>query len=321
MTKFAIGMAFAGKSSPYAYYNTVEQIQELVKVAQELGPVILDTGRRYPLEGKGQSEELIGETALGGDVLIDTKIVSSFPGSHSRENINICYSESVKALNGKPINVLYLHAPDRSTPLEETLESMDKLYRKRGYRYLGLSNYSPEEVSKIVQICRKNNFVLPSYYQGQYNVLNASKANSKLLPILREHNIAYFAYSPLAGGLFSKSAAKGELKGTARFGQEGTHLTKLYAEAYLKPSVMAAVERIQQESENFGLSTVEVVLRWLVYHSALSSLDGIILGGSKVEHVKASVEYIKRGKLPDHLVRNINNSIKNIGEDAPYAWL
>lgn len=51
------------------------------------------------------------------------------PGDHRPERLKQIIQDSIKALNGKKIRTLYLHAPDRSTPFEETARGMDELYK------------------------------------------------------------------------------------------------------------------------------------------------------------------------------------------------
>jgi aflatoxin B1 aldehyde reductase len=83
--------------------------------------------------------------------------------------------------------------PDRTTPFEETCESMDKAYREGKFRRFGLSNHTAEEVEKIVQICEARGLVKPSVYQGQYNAI-VRGGQLELFPVLRKHGIAFFAW-------------------------------------------------------------------------------------------------------------------------------
>lgn len=66
----------------------------------------------------------------------------------------------------------------------------------------GISNYTIEDVEQIAAICKAKGYPLPVAYQGLYNALSRRMEES-LLPVLRKHNIAFYAYSPAAGGVFS----------------------------------------------------------------------------------------------------------------------
>jgi aryl-alcohol dehydrogenase-like predicted oxidoreductase len=98
------------------------------------------------------------------------------------------------------VDVYYIHAPDRRVPLQDLLAGLDAVYRAGKFKRLGLSNFLPEEVSDVIRICKENGYVLPTVYQGNYNAV-ARHSETTLLPILRENNIAFYAYSPIAGML------------------------------------------------------------------------------------------------------------------------
>lgn len=100
---------------------------------------------------------------------------------------------SLAALKTSKINVWYLHGPDRTTPFEETLEAVNKVYGAGKFSRFGISNFSPDEVEKVVQICEQKGYIKPSVYQGPYNAI-ARGGEKDLFPILRKHNISFDAY-------------------------------------------------------------------------------------------------------------------------------
>jgi aryl-alcohol dehydrogenase-like predicted oxidoreductase len=106
------------------------------------------------------------------------------PGDHSPEALRRTFGISLKKLAPLKVRVLYLHAPDRSVPFEDTLREVDKIH-KEGLLYVyqlmklpnlnrdgtfsqtfGLSNFAAWEVAEIVTICRMNNWIQPRIYQG-----------------------------------------------------------------------------------------------------------------------------------------------------------
>lgn len=91
------------------------------------------------------------------------------------------------------LNIEYLHAPDRTTPFEETCEAMDVAYRAGHFSQFGLSNYSVDDVRQIVEVCERRGFVKPTVYQGRYNPL-CRLGESELFPVLRENGISFYAY-------------------------------------------------------------------------------------------------------------------------------
>lgn len=208
----------------------------------------------------------------------------------------------------------YLHLPDRSVPFEDTMSGLQELYETGAFKRLGLSNFLPHEVEEMVSIAEKHGWVKPSVYQGNYNAV-ARGAEAELLPTLRRHNIAYYAYSPSAGGFLTKTPEG--LVG-ARWDESGS-LGKLYSTLYKKPSLLAALKTWGELAAEEGVSKGELAYRWNMYSSALSPAhgDGLIVGASKVEQLKEVIGWIAKGPLSNAVVEKIDVLWESIKEDAP----
>lgn len=97
--------------------------------------------------------------------IIDTKVKSFAPGDHKSEAVHASVKESFDLLGVDKVNILYLHAPERTTPFEETLRAIDEVYKQGKFKKFGLSNYTAAEVAEILSIVDKNNFIRPTVYQ------------------------------------------------------------------------------------------------------------------------------------------------------------
>lgn len=176
-----------------ARFNLPDEVNGFINTFYSRGYTQIDTARSYSPHARGSSEPRLGAVEAGKKFIIDTKVLSQTPGSHTRERIETGINESLEALKIKQINIEYLHQPDRQTPFEETVEAMDKAYREGKFKSFGLSNYAAAEVEQIVEICERRGFVKPSVYQGQYNPIVRGGEN-ELFPILRKHGIAFYAW-------------------------------------------------------------------------------------------------------------------------------
>lgn len=112
---------------------------------------------------------------------------------HQRDKILESVETSLKELKVSQTNIYYLHMPDRTTPLEETLEAINEAYKAGKFKKFGVSNFSPDEVEQTLQICKEKGYVKPTVYQGQYNAV-VRGFEKGLFPILRENGIAFYAY-------------------------------------------------------------------------------------------------------------------------------
>lgn len=187
-------------------YDTPDEVKAFLDTFYEHGGRHLDTSRNYSPGARGSSEPRLGAASAGSRFNIDTKILG-LPGDgpfHTAQQVKSSVDASIADLklpDGVKIDIMYLHLPDRDTPLEETCEAMNQAYQEGKFKRFGISNYTADEVEQIVAICKDKGYVAPAVYQGQYNPLVRS-GEDILFPVLRKHGIAFYAYSPAAAGVF-----------------------------------------------------------------------------------------------------------------------
>ncbi|KAH6974606.1 NADP-dependent oxidoreductase domain-containing protein [Ilyonectria sp. MPI-CAGE-AT-0026] len=292
-------------------YSSVDVVQKWLELVEELGFKTIDTAQLY-----GASEELLGKAGAASRFTIDTKV----PGALAPELTTGSYvissgKQSLAKLGVDSVDVYYLHAPDRRVPLKDTLSGLNELYKQGAFKRLGLSNFLGNEVEEIVKIAKENSFVVPTVYQGNYSAV-ARRADNEIFPILRKHGIAFYAYSPIAGGFLSRSKAT-LADPNGRFGK-GDKLAGLYNGMYNRPSFVAALDIWGQIAEKEGVSRAELAYRWATYHSKLDAKlgDALIVGASKEEQLKETVQAIKKGPLSAAAVKSIEGVWESVKADA-----
>ncbi|WP_152361352.1 aldo/keto reductase [Microlunatus speluncae] len=181
----------------------------------ELGVTFWDTANRYN-NGSGNSERIIGRWFRANpdqrrDVVLATKVHGGMDGytpNHcglSRGAIVDALDASLARLQLDYVDVLYFHRPDPSTPVEESLETVDDLVRAGKIRYLAVSNFSVDQLSELVDVaggisrrCR------PVAVQNQFDPVNGeTDDHSGVLKFCAENSISYVPYSPLGRGLLT----------------------------------------------------------------------------------------------------------------------
>ena len=256
----------------------------------------IDTAFDYRFGPNDGSESRLGAAGAASRFTIHTKVHSGEPGAHQATNIEKSIKQSLEELKMDSVETMFLHVPDRDTPFEESAKAMDKAYKEGKFRKFGLSNYAPEEVQKFIDICQENGYVKPSVYQGGYNPI-VRAGEKHLFPILRKNGMAFFAYSPTAGGLFTGNSA------TATRWSTDNQIGQVYNMIYSSPAVKASVEEVMTAAKKHGLSGHEAALRWTMFHSVLDGKygDGVLFGYSKLDHVRQSMEAYEKGPLPKDL--------------------
>ncbi|KIW62956.1 hypothetical protein PV04_09841 [Phialophora macrospora] len=286
-------------------YSNVGAVEELLDVLEREGIKQIDTAQLY---GNGTSEELLGEAKAGSRFLIDTKHVGGWiPGNSSREQVVERGHESLRRLGAKKVNIFYIHAPDPKFPLEETLAGINDLYRAGTFDRFGLSNFTAAEVEEAIRIAKEKDFVVPSVYQGNYNAV-ARRTETELFPVLRKHGMAFYAYSPMAGGFLTKTREKLSQSsgGEGRWSRE-TAFGQLYHALYNKPSLLEALDIWNEISETSKIPTAELAYRWIAYHSHLDgkSGDAVVIGASRITQLEQTLAALRRGPLPEAVQKRI----------------
>lgn len=254
--------------------------------AIDSGINFIDTADVYD---RGNSEEYIGRTLKGKrhQVIIATKFgapMGQNPNERggSRHYILRAVDDSLKRLQTDYIDLYYMHMPDSSTPIEETLSALDNLVSSGKVRYIGCSNFAAWQVNEALWTSKTNHLTAFVVVQQRYNLLSR-EIERELVPCCEAHDIGIIPYSPLANGL---------LTGKYRQGQEPPK------DSRLSTTVLPGMKRVLDETnwevlsklETFagecGHTIGELAIAWQL---AKPWLVSVIAGARKVEQVTSNV--------------------------------
>ncbi|KAL2850520.1 NADP-dependent oxidoreductase domain-containing protein [Aspergillus pseudodeflectus] len=314
MSSQAVKLIFGGASFGPAMeseFTTVDATKGALHLLEAGGVATIDTARMYP-----DSEEYLGQAGAAARFAIDTKYPGGFsPTPSSKEGLIASAEESINALRTEQVEVYYIHAPDRRVPLQDLLAGVDAVYRSGKFKRLGLSNFLPEEVKEAIRICKENDYVVPSVYQGNYNAV-ARHSESTLLPILREHGIAFYAYSPIAGGFLTKDV-KALVGGAEGRWNPQTPTGGLFNSLYTKPAMLEGLKLWGEIATDAGISKADLAYRWVAYHSILKEGDGLIFGARNGKQIQRTLEGLKNGPLSVDVVEKIARVWEVVKHEAP----
>ncbi|BBK42701.1 oxidoreductase [Allostella vacuolata] len=186
--------------------TAADEATRIVGMARDAGVNFIDTADFY---GQGGSERMLG-AAIAGDRrhwVLATKVgLAMGPGPHrsglGRKWMLRAIEDSLARLGTDHVDIWYLHADDRETPLEETLAAAGDAIRAGKVRYLGLSNFDGWRLAEAVRLSRRMGLPAPVVSQPLYNL--ATRGNeAEHLPACRALGLGVVPYSPLARGVLT----------------------------------------------------------------------------------------------------------------------
>lgn len=265
----------------------------LVDCCLDAGINFFDTANVY---NKGLSEIIVGKTLKGrrDKVVLASKVRGKMgdgpdESGLSRAAILKAIDESLRRLETDYLDLYYLHQPDYSVRIEESLEAMDRLVQAGKVRYPASSNYSAWQVCQMQWIAEKNGYRPAVVTQPMYNLL-ARGIKAEYLPMCREFGVSTVVYKPLAGGMLTgKQRREAPLAGT-RFDKNQMYLDRYWHDTYFD-----AVEGLGEIERGAGRSPVSLALNWLLHHTAA---DCVILGASRLEQLQENLKALEEGPLP-----------------------
>ncbi len=208
---------FGGRADEQSSLRVLDQ-------ALDVGINFIDTANIY---AGAKSEEIIGKGLKGkrDKVIIGTKFgmtMGQEPNmiGGSRRHMMDMVEDSLKRLQTDYIDLYTLHAPDKNTPIEETLRAFDDLIRQGKVRSIGSSNFAAWQVVEAAWAAKSLNVSGFVSEQPYYNVLKRG-IEKELIPACRKYGVSVVPYFPLESGLLTGKYRKGEDP------PEGSRLSKM----------------------------------------------------------------------------------------------
>ncbi len=301
-TDLAVSRAAFG-TMPFGTQADEAECRRMIDYCIDHGMNFFDTANMY---NGGLAETVLGNVLKGrrDRVVLASKVRFPMGDAPDRQGLSRAailraIDESLKRLHTDYVDLYYLHAPDWSVPIEESLEAMDQLVRTGKVRYPASSNYAGWQVVQMLWISEKNGYKPPYVSQPMYNVL-ARGIEQEYLSMCKQFGISTVVYNPLAGGLLTGKQPRQEPIAGTRFDKN-----QLYLDRYWHQGYFDAVEELRKAGEKAGRSLIDISINWLWHHTAA---DCVILGASRLDQLKQNLDVIEKGgPLPGTLLEKIDD--------------
>lgn len=256
------------------------QTGRIINHALDVGVNFIDTADVY---SRGVSEQYVGKALAGRrqQAVIATKVrgqMGDLPNDSglSRKHIMDGVDASLRRLATEYIDLYQVHSVDQTTPIYETLSTLDDLVHQGKVRYIGCSNFAAWQICEALWAADRKNLTPFVAVQPRYNVLDRT-IERELVPFCRQYGVGIIPYSPLAGGILTGKYILGEAPPLeTRAGRNARLQQQLTEEQLGKVSALGKWAREQ------GHTVGELALAWLLSRPEVST---VIAGATKIEQV------------------------------------
>ncbi|MDB5297207.1 MAG: aldo/keto reductase [Phycisphaerales bacterium] len=267
-----------------------------IHAAVDAGITSIDTAAIY---GQGYSEELVGKAIKGrrDKVQVLTKCGMRWDDARGSEpwatknnagepitvtrnskpdSIEVECDRSLTRLGIDVIDLYQIHWPDLTTPVEDSIEAMEKLRKAGKIRAIGVSNYNGVQLAAADGWLKSHGSTLASL-QPPYSVINRG-IEKEVLPLCREHGIGTVVYSPMERGLLT-----GKYGPDHKF-PEGDHRANYKA---FKPEVRKAVQnalaRVKPIADQHKATFAQLIVNWTFNEPGVTAA---LVGARNAEQAK-----------------------------------
>lgn len=280
VSRLCVGcMSFGDPGSNFHPWTLgADESESLVKRALDLGISFFDTANSY---SAGTSEEFLGRAIKNNvardKVILATKVYFN-EGKLSKTAILREIDASLKRLDTDYVDLYIIHRFDYSTPIEETMMTLDSLVKAGKVRAIGASAMFGYQFHNMQIAAEQNGWTPFTSMQNHYNLLYREDER-ELIPICEQQNVALTPYSPLAAGRLSRNEWNAETK------RSQTDQIAISKYDSTQESDYAIVLRVNELAEKYGVTMTQISLAW----QFAKGITAPIIGATKAKYFNDAV--------------------------------
>ena len=254
----------------------------------EAGNNFIDTANVY---AGGRSEEIVGRAIAvrRDEVVLATKGFNPQEGTgpndrgNSRVNLTRSLDASLRRLGTDFVDLYQVHSYDHSTPLEETMATLDDFVRAGKVRYIGCSNWLASQIVEGQWAASQRGDAPLVSLQPQYSLI-VRDIELDVLPTAQRHGLGVIVWSPLGGGLLTGKHTKDSSPSDSRFGKvaEGD-VWEMMRRALFTDKNFEIVDAVGRAASQLGTTHTAVAVAWTLARPGVTSS---IIGPRTVEQLE-----------------------------------
>ncbi|TYB61063.1 aldo/keto reductase [Nonomuraea sp. PA05] len=292
-----------------------EAAKQCVQAALDEGITTFDTADVY---AGTKAEEVLGRALKGvrrESLEIFTKVYwPTGPGKNdrglSRKHITESINGSLRRLQTDYVDLYQAHRFDAETPLEETLKTFDDLVRQGKVLYVGVSEWTADQIAQALKIADEMGFDRIVSNQPQYSAL-WRVIEAEIVPLCEQEGVGQIVWSPIGQGVLTGKYLPGQQP------PEGSRATDKSGSAmiarFMNDEVLTRVQELKPIAADLGLSMAQLAIAWVLQNPNVSSA---IVGASRPEQVRDNVK-AAGVKLEADVLKRIDDVLGSAVERDP----
>ncbi|MEV4461046.1 aldo/keto reductase family protein [Microbispora sp. NPDC049633] len=288
---------------------------ECVRAALDEGVTTFDTADVY---AGTRAEEVLGRALKGlrrESLEIFTKVYwPTGEGKNdrglSRKHIMESINGSLRRLQTDYVDLYQAHRFDFETPLEETLRAFDDLVRQGKVLYVGVSEWTADQIARALKIADEMGFDRLVSNQPQYSML-WRVIESEVVPLCEKEGLGQIVWSPIAQGVLTGKYLPGQPPpaGSRATDPSGSG----FISRLLEDDVLRRVQDLKPIAADLGLTMAQLAVAWVLQNPNVSSA---IVGATKPEQVRDNVK-AAGVKLDAEVLKKIDDVLGTVVERDP----
>jgi aryl-alcohol dehydrogenase-like predicted oxidoreductase len=276
-----------------------------VNRAFDVGINFFDTANIY---GRGAAETFLGKALSGRErssYILGTKLFFSMTKTDrglSAAQVHKQIDASLTRLRTDYVDLYQCHRYDVNTPIEETMEALTDVVRQGKVRYIGFSEWKPDQIRTALAVPNVENFVSS---QPQYSMI-WRVPEDEVFPLCAANGISQIVWSPLAQGILTGKYLPGQ-PFPANSRGASSEMNEFFDDDLKSDRTLSAVQELRPIAEGLGLTMAQLALAWVLRRSEVASAitgasrpsqvdDNVAASGVKLD--TATLEAIDRITIP-----------------------
>ena len=278
------------------------------------GGNFIDTANAYT---NGTSERMIGAFAEGrrDRLVIATKYTGTTDptdpnaGGNHRKSLVRAVEASLQRLRTDYLDVLYLHAWDATTPIDELARAFDDLVRSGKLLHVAMSNVPAWQIARLASYAELRGTAPIVALQIEYNLIERT-GERDMIPMAKELGLAIVPWSPLASGVLTGKYTAKDLDAAGTAAPTGSRKDVAAAQSSLTARGLAIADVVKKIASEVDASPAQVALAWVLHQPGVTSP---IIGARTVAQLEDNLGALAIELAPTHLAKLAEVSAFELG--------